>query len=156
KMRLKTARDKAAIWRQMIAEGLDPAKEEEKAAAAQARRLATTFTSVAELFIEHEVKGTRTADDVAREIRKELVGRWGNRPITDIGPEDIVGMCDDMRKRGIGSHGRNVLNHASRLFRWAVARRIYGLERSPCDGLSPRVLIGERKSRNRVLTNEEL
>lgn len=153
---LASARAKAQQWRELIAEGKDPAEHEAAQQRAAARRRANSFEVVAEAFIEARVRAQRTAHDTEREIRKHLIARWGSRPITDITVDDIVDLCDDFRRAGIRSHARNILGHARRLFRWAIERRCYDMVRSPCEGLSPTALIGERVPRDRVLGDTEI
>jgi integrase len=53
-------------------------------------------------------------------------------------------------------HAHNVLGYARRLFSWAIEQHAYGLKTSPCDRLKPSKIIGERKPRSRVLTDDEL
>jgi hypothetical protein len=49
-----------------------------------------------------------------------------------------------------------LLGHIRRLFNWAIARGVYGLERSPCDRMRPKTLIGKKALRTRVLSDGEL
>src|SRR5262249_8295982 len=52
---------------------------------------------------------------------------------------------------------RNLLALVKRFFEWVVDRRIYGLERSPCEALSASKILGEEvtTSRDRILTPDE-
>src|SRR5262249_3618988 len=50
----------------------------------------------------------------------------------------------------------NCLGHIRRLFGWAIDQHAYGIESSPVDRLKPKSLIGERKPRSRILSDEEL
>ncbi len=40
--------------------------------------------------------------------------------------------------RGASYQAHNLLGHVRRLFNWAIARGVYGLDRSPCDRMSLR------------------
>ena len=51
---------------------------------------------------------------------------------------------------------RNVFGTFNVFFNWAIDRGKYGLEASPCDRLKPGRLIGEKKPRQRVLTDDEI
>jgi integrase len=42
------------------------------------------------------------------------------------------------------------------MFNWAIARGIYGIDRSPCDRLKPAAVIGEKRARQRVLNDAEI
>jgi integrase len=50
----------------------------------------------------------------------------------------------------------NVFGHVRTFFNWCIDRSIYGLESSPCDRLKPARLIGSKKPRQRVLSDDEL
>jgi integrase len=52
--------------------------------------------------------------------------------------------------------GHNLLAYASKLFNWAIARDVYGLEHSPSDRIRPTDAIGKRQVRQRVLTDAEI
>jgi integrase len=51
---------------------------------------------------------------------------------------------------------RILLAYAKTLFSWAVERGAYGLEVSPCDHLRTAKIIGEKKSSDRILSDDEL
>jgi integrase len=50
----------------------------------------------------------------------------------------------------------HALSYARKLFNWAIAREMYGLEASPCDRISAKDLIGAKAKRKRVLNDDEL
>ena len=98
----------------------------------------------------------RTGLDTAHEIRLEYVSRFGDRPIDSITGRDIVTVIDAAKARGAPYRAHNLLGHARRLFNWAIARRVYGIDRSPCDRMVPSQVIGPKRPRDRILTDEEL
>ena len=51
---------------------------------------------------------------------------------------------------------RNVFATIRRFFNWMISRRVYGIDRSPCDRMLPRDLVGERVLRSRILNDAEL
>jgi integrase len=65
-------------------------------------------------------------------------------------------MLDEIVDRGHSEAARQTLMYGSRLHDWAIARGIYGLETSPYDRLSARDLLGSKRSRQRVLSDDEL
>jgi integrase len=160
RLKLEAARDKARRWAAWIAAGVDPRDEEAKLqkAAVEAAALAidNSFKVVAETFIARHVKGQRKAEVVAREIRKELISHWSARPITEITRRDIVDLVEKIVDRPAPAHARNVLQHAKKLFAWAIQRDVYGLQSSPCDRVKPTELVGVKTVRTRVLTDKEL
>ena len=46
--------------------------------------------------------------------------------------------------RGSPYQAHNLLGHIRRLFNWAIARGLYGLDRSPCDRMKPKEVIGKK------------
>jgi integrase len=154
---LEKARAKARDWIEMIRKGIDPASAEETAKLEELRRQENTFAGVAEEFIVHvHRQKQRKAKVVEREIRDEFISRWAARPITSITSHDVVAVIDATVDRGASYQAHNLLGHIRRLFNWTIARGVYGLDRSPCDRLKPKDLIGKRALRTRILTDEEL
>jgi integrase len=153
---LEKAREKAREWLKLIRAGKDPAAEEERERQANLRQQANTFSVVAEAFIKRHVSKTRKAAIVERELRREFIERWGDRPITDIAPRDVVTIIEEVVDRGAPYQAHNLLGHVRTLFNWAIARDIYGLDRSPCDRLKPAAVIGKKLARKRVLNDPEI
>jgi integrase len=154
---LADARETARAWITMIRGGRDPKAFEQKKRAEAAERAANTFGTVAEDFILRHLKDKRKGAVTEREIRKELIPIWGERPVTEISRRDVVMLIESIKDRGTtGAHARNIFDHVRMIFSWAVERAIYGLEFSPCDRMKPKTLIGEKRIRDRVLVDDEL
>ncbi len=98
----------------------------------------------------------RKAAVAEREIRREFIDRWGDRPITTISQADVKAVLLEAVDRGAPYQAHNLLVHIRSLFNWAIAQDDYGLTSSPCDRIKPKAVIGEKKHRSRVLTNAEL
>jgi integrase len=162
-IKLAEARAKARRWLEMIARGVDPADEEERVLREAQRRRRNTFAAVADDFIRMAVIGPdpsrpkqRKGQEVRRDIEREFVERWGARPITEITSHDVIAVIDAAVKRGAPYQAHNLLGHVRRLFNWAIARDVYGLDRSPCDRMKPKAVIGKKGVRRRVLSDAEL
>jgi integrase len=160
---LEKAREKARHWHALIHRGIDPKAEEEQHRLAQKRRQDNSFGAVAADFIRLAVIGPnpdkpkqRKGPVVARELRNEFVARFGGRPIDSITAHDIVAVLDDAVARGASYQAHNLLGHVRRLFNWAIARGVYGLDQSPCDRMKPADVIGKKALRTRVLKDAEL
>jgi integrase len=166
---LEGARNKARDWLQMIEGKKDPGIEEERAKRAELRKQEHTFEAVAEEFIKRHVSKTRKAVVVAREIRREFIDRWGKRPIADIDQLDVKAALRETLDRSALRPARkrqqptpnlyqahNLLVHIRSLFNWAIAQGDYGLDRSPCDRLKPKMVIGKKEARTRVLRDDEM
>ena len=76
--------------------GIDPKEKKAAACAADAHRRANSFASVAEEFIARHVAKLRSGPEVKAAIRRELIGRWGARPITEINRRDIVHALEEI------------------------------------------------------------
>jgi integrase len=154
---LKSARIEAVEWKQLVRRGVDPYEEEERKKREALRRRKNTFLSVAEAFIAdlHRRK-CRTAAAIERDIRRELISKWAERPIADITRADVVTLVEAIRDRPSPYSAHAIFGFAGTLFSWAINRGEYGLETSPCDHLKPARLIGERKPRQRVLSDDEI
>jgi integrase len=153
---LADARTKAQEWLKLIRQGIDPIIEEERRRAGELRRQENTFAAVAEDFIKEKVATERKGREVARDIRRVFIPAWGSRPITDITALEVRSLIKKFKEDGKPYQAFNLLGYARRLFNWAIGQHVYGIESSPCDRLKPRDIIGEKRQRTRILSDEEL
>ena len=103
---------------------------------------------------------------VARNLRTEFVEDYvsgsrkrpglGSRPIDSITRQDIIRVLDDAVARGAPYRAHNLLSDVRAFFNWVVERGTYGIEASPCDRIRPKVVIGKKAIRTRVLSDREL
>lgn len=153
---LEKARIKAQRWRELIADGKDPRDEIEKQKREVLRRKADSFDAVVEVYAKRVLSKQRRGHIVARELRAFFGERWGARPITSIERRDVLEVINGAIDRGATYQAHNLLGHIRSFFNWTIATEDYGLEHSPCDRIRPKLLIGERKPRQRVLDDAEL
>ncbi|MEW6596806.1 MAG: tyrosine-type recombinase/integrase [Pseudomonadota bacterium] len=122
-----------------VAERLAKAEADARAkaeAAAEAIRLAAEaealalerFELVAERYIARALVGKRSANEVARLLRKGPVAAWTGRPIRSIRRAQVAGLLDDIRQR---TPATARLTHAALrgLFIWCIERDL--VETSP-------------------------
>ena len=111
---------------------------------------------VAEDFIKEKHPARERVATFEREIRRDLLPRWKDRPIASITDLDVLTIIKAKRPDGkVGS--RNLLALIKRFFRWVVAQRVYGVTMSPCASLQASAIIGETSGpRDRVLFNDEI
>jgi integrase len=155
-MPLAKAREVALEALRDIERGIDPKDKKEAEARAEAHRRANSLASVAEEFIARHVTKLRSGPEVEAAIRRELIGRWGARPITEINRRDIVTALEQIADSGRPHSAHKTFAYASKLFNWAIARSLYGLETSPCLGIRTSELIGRKEPRQRVLNDSEI
>ena len=156
-MTLTEARQRAREWRDMLAAGKDPKVEQGRQRQAELRRQADTFAHVAEAYFAFiRRKGLRRAGEIERDMRREFVKHWGNRPITDITWVDVKARIDAAVHRDAPYEAHRIFANASRLFNWAREQGTYGITSSPCDGRRPSRIIGPKEARTRVLDDDEV
>jgi integrase len=154
-MTLEEAREKARDWLKLIARGVDPTEQERAAELAAARRRENSVASVFEDFVKEKLAGERQGGDVERDMRKEFLPLWGKRPIAEITKEDVLSVVRAVKQRA-PSHARNMLGYARRFFDWAIEQHAYGIEANPCVHLKPARIVGEKRARDRILTDDEI
>jgi integrase len=88
-------------------------------------------------------------------MRREFVAAWDKRPVAEITTEDVLQVVRTVKQRS-PSHARLVLGYARRFFDWAIEQHAYGIKANPCLQLKPARIVGEKRSRERVLTDDEV
>ena len=156
KMSLAAARKQAREWLDLIEQGIDPQAVVREQQQAQQREQRTTFAVVAEDWLADAVRGKqRQGRTVELDLRREFIPRWGNRPITEITTLDVRDAIKEVKERA-PSQARNILGHLKRLFAWAEAQHVYGIDQDPAERLKPKSIVGKEHQRQRVLTDTEM
>lgn len=129
-------------------EGRDPATEKREAR----RRLVTDrVDDLIEAFIKQHVSKRRSAGEIGRILKREIVARWGSRSVHAIKRRDIIELVSEIVDRGAPIGANKILKVAKTFFGWCVGKGI--IDRSPCEGVkSPTREV----TRDRVLSDEEL
>lgn len=164
---LQSAHAKADAWLATIERGDDPGVIEDRERAERLRQRDQTFAKVIEDFKDIKLAKERKGTDVWREIELDLMPDWKALPIAEISDDHVMKIIfrkaekrRDQSGRLVGGKvgARNLLALIKRFFRWVVDRRIYGLDRTPCEGLSASKILGEdvTNSRERILTPDEI
>src|SRR5262249_42083266 len=94
---LEAARTKARQWLELIARGIDPANEAQRARREQERRQRTTFAAMVEDYIASAVIGAnpdqprhRNPPRILNSLRDVLVPLFGKRPVTELTADDLM------------------------------------------------------------------
>ena len=145
---LQKARTEAARVLGLRAEGRDPALERQ-----QARQRANTdqVSDVVADFLAMHVSQNRTAREMTRILRTDVLPKWQSRSIHSIGKREIHDLLDTVTARGSPVMANRLLAILRKMFNWAVSRGL--IETSPCAGISA---PHRERSRDRVLDSDEL
>ena len=84
---LAQAREKARGWLELVVKGEDPAALQRASREAEQDKKDTTLSAVFEDYLKRHVAGQRKAKDVEREMRKDLLPVWRDKPVTAIHPQ---------------------------------------------------------------------
>jgi integrase len=183
---LDGARDKARSWLDLLARGLDPAAEVERARIEAARRRRDTVGAVIEAYIAQEVIGPNPSRPRQRNHRKTLNGlrdvlipAFGDRPIAELHPHDVmplveaigvVGTDRALVKFGVRKklrrptragkpspvQARTLFALLDNVCRWAADHGGFGIEISPFAVIKKSRRFGPLVRRDRFLTDDEL
>lgn len=144
---LADARDKARDVLQSIEKGTDPATEK----AEERRRETDLFEGVIAEFVERHAKpNNRGWQRQERDLRREFLPYWKNRPIGSIARRDIIELLDKIADRTSPQRANRYLALVKKLFSWCAERGV--IEASPAANIKP---PGKALSRDRVLSADE-
>jgi len=129
-------------------EGRDPAAEKQLA---RRRLVVDGVEDLVELFISEHVSKTRSAREISRLLRREVIPSWGRRSIHEIGKRQVIELVTEVSARGTPSAANKLLKVVKAFFGWCVGRAI--LDASPANGL---VAPARERPRDRVLDDDEL
>src|ERR1700674_5208672 len=125
------------------ADGRDPAAEKQQA---RRRLVADRVEDVVELFISEHVSKNRSARELSRLLRRELIPSWGMRSIHEIGKRQIIELITEVAARGTPSAANKLLKVVKTFFGWCAGRAI--IEMSPAKGVAA---PARERARERVL-----
>jgi hypothetical protein len=152
---LRDARHKAQEWLGFIRKGIDPHDQEERQRLAEHRKRENTFAAVLEDFINEKLPSERRGREVARDLKRNFISAWGAIPITDITDLHVLSIIK-RKKQTAPIQALNLLGDVKRLFSWVVNQRCYQLSSSPCRDLKASAILGTKKLRQRILSDDEL
>ena len=127
-----------------IRKGADPLAERETA------RGAATFRTLAEEYIRYRCAEKRSGPEDARIIEHDLLKPWGRKLASDVSRRDVMNLADEIKKRAPIMANRT-LSLIRRLYNFGIDRLL--VEMNPASRVRP---PAKEKSRERVLTNEEI
>jgi integrase len=147
------ARQKARIWLDMLDRGIDPRQEWRRQAKAGKR---VKFPDLRDAYLKLHMAGKAKYREAELILGGKDFSHWGDRYADDIDAGDIEAAVQTIVDRGARSQARNSLSYIRAVYNWAKGRPSMRIKSSPCDGLSTKALVGKKKIRTRVLTDDEL
>jgi integrase len=129
-------------------EGRDPAAEKQQA---RRRLVADRVEDLVELFISEHVAKTRSAREISRLLRREIIPAWGKRSVHELGKREVVDLVTEVAARGTPSAANKLLKVVKTFFAWCVSRAI--LDLSPATGVAA---PARERARDRLLDDKEL
>ncbi|RWQ54175.1 MAG: site-specific integrase [Mesorhizobium sp.] len=156
---LEAARIKAREWHGLISKGIDPRvkadEERETATRAAAEKRDKSFETILDRFIKARRRdGIRKADEDERDFNRECLPAWQGKAVGDIRSADVMAVLEKINERGKQRQALNMAQKIGTFFSWCVDDEV--IEVSPFRAKKVRTTIGEKASRERVLTDAEI
>ena len=152
---LAQAREEARMVKAEVRSGIDPRARRAGAhvaakaeAQAEARK---TFRAIAENYINRECSRLKRGREYEAAIRRELLPKWGVRPIADLRRLHLIELTDALLDAGKPMAAYRVYEIAKRILNWAVERG--EIEASPFATMKP---PAPKVMRDRVLKPDEI
>jgi len=130
------------------AEGKDPAADKQQA---RRRLVADRVEDLVELYINEHLSHKRSAHEISRLLRREVIPKWGTSSVHQIDKRRVIELVCEISARGAPSAANKLLKVVKTFFGWCVGRAI--LEISPAKGLAA---PARETARDRVLDDDEL
>ena len=150
---LKKARDLHTDAKELLADGINPIvhMKEEKAK----EQLSETVNDLIKEFMEKYIyKHRKWPEYPERILRVDVAPVIGDMKCKNITGRDITKVLDPILERGSNVQANNTLTILKQMFNYAVERGI--IENSPCQRMTKQSVGGKEKSRDRVLSEDEI
>lgn len=158
-LELADAREKAREWLALLEKGIDPKQQiqDERIARqkAWAEKQDRSFGKILARYIKTRRRdGVRKVDEDERDFNRECLPVWKDKAIDEITMADILKVVEEIRERGKARQALNMAQKIGTFFHWCADDDLIPL--SPYRPKRVRIALGERQSRDRVLTDDEL
>jgi len=153
---LARAREKRDEARKALADGIEPfALKQEIQEVEQTK--SKTFKEWSEFYME-KVSENLSAVHIERSLKgwkKDVYPLIGDIPINDIKPKDIIGILNQMTKRGVKESAKKTFSSISRVYDVAIANYPDEVEINPCKSVSLKDVIGASKTNNYPIITDD-
>ncbi len=148
---LAKARDTAREWVGLIDAGVDPYAHRDRQRDEEERRRADSVRALFEAFERDHLSQLRSGQEVSNTLRRDVVSRWGGRPVGEITLRDVNDLLDHVAREHGGYAANRRLAAIKRMFKFAVSRG--WMEGNPAAAAEKRA---KEVARDRVLSDDEL
>lgn len=150
---LRVARERARKYAEMVGSGVSPAATARRDRGAEKR--VDLLRDAADLYLSTAMadKSDEYQRTTRRALDKDVIRALGSKPINAVTAEDVVAVCERIKRRGspkMALHTRNVIK---RLYAFLIGRQL--ATANPAE-LVPARFIATPDSRTRVLTPAEI
>jgi integrase len=138
---------------EQLAAGTDPRGAKQAAREAAAAEALSTVAAAVNRWLDQEVSQRRpaTQHEWRRIMEKDILPRWGKRPLASITKRDALALLDELVARGAPVQANRVLMRLRRFFAWCLERDL--LTASPVATVEPPTA---ETARDRVLDDTEI
>jgi integrase len=150
---LRVARERARKYAEMVAAGVSPAATARRDRGAEKR--IDLLRDAAEFYMATAMsaKSDEYQRTTRRALDKDVLKAVGNKPIGAVTSNDVVAICERIKKRGSPKMALHTRNVVKRLYEFLIARQ---LATSNPALVVPARFIATPDSRTRVLSAEEI
>jgi integrase len=149
-MSLAKARETARGWLEDIRQGVDPKVKAEGKRRHEERKRADSFSATFESYADDQLSTLRTGNVVKGVIKKHVIPRWGDRPVSEIRRADALELIRTLKKdMPIGTN--RIVAYLKTFGAWLVDQDI--LEASPFAAVKRPT---KEAKRDRVLSDPEI
>jgi integrase len=113
--------------------------------------VADRVEDLVELFIREHLSKNRSAREISRLLRREVIPCWGMHSIHEISKRHVIELVTEVASRGTPSAANKLLKVVKTFFAWCVGRAV--LDLSPAKGVAA---PARERARERVLDDNEL
>lgn len=147
---LGEARKAAGEIKKQVESGIDPKEHARKRLAMYSPE--QRLNKIVEEFIGKYAKPrNKSWKESQRILEREVLSKWGDRPIKTIASMEIIQLLDEIVERGAPIMANRVLAQIRRFFNWCVERGI--LDSSPAANIRA---PSREMARDRVLSDDEI
>ena len=120
---LAKARRRREEARELLADGIDPGQAKRDSKQTKALTAAQTFEAVAREWLKKTEanRASATQEKITIWLQKDVFPSIGNKPISTIGPRDVLATVQKMEARGAIDSAHRVKQICGQVFRFAVA-----------------------------------